>query len=98
MSAFSSCFLLFFCFPLNVSFGLLQYYKNLGKKVGLFTSDQSMLLDPRTRATVAIYSRDQAAFFREFSASLIKLSEIGILAGANGEVRTNCRLPRRLSQ
>lgn len=75
----------------------MQYYKNLGKKVGLFTSDQSMLTDPRTRALVALYARDQTAFFNQFSLSLIKMSEIGILSGANGEVRTNCRLLKKLS-
>jgi peroxidase len=37
------------------------------------------------------YSTDQAAFFHDFAVSMVKLGNIGVLTGKNGEVRLNCR-------
>lgn len=67
-----------------------DYYKQLLAGKGVFSSDQSLVGDYRTRWIVEAFARDQSLFFKEFAASMLKL---GNLRGSdNGEVRLNCRV------
>lgn len=56
----------------------------------MFASDQSLLGDYRTRWVVEAFARDQALFFREFAASMVRLGNVGVVE--SGEVRENCRV------
>lgn len=67
-----------------------DYYKRVVGGKGVFLSDQTMMLDYRTRWIVEAYARDQGLFFREFAASMVKLGNVGV--NVNGEVRLNCRV------
>ncbi|KAK4424180.1 Peroxidase 10 [Sesamum alatum] len=67
------------------------YYKNLMNKNGLLESDQALVLDPKTAAMVEDYSTDPFLFSKDFSASMVKLGNIGVLTGQGGEIRKKCR-------
>ncbi|XP_022133423.1 peroxidase 10 isoform X3 [Momordica charantia] len=68
------------------------YYRNLVNKLGLLQSDQALMQDNTTAPFVVDYSRYPYLFYRDFGASMVKLANIGILTGQNGEIRKNCRV------
>ncbi|CAL9755000.1 unnamed protein product [Musa acuminata subsp. burmannicoides] len=67
-----------------------NYYKNLLRKKGLLHSDQLLFNGGSTDATVVAYSKDQAAFFADFAAAMVKMGDISPLTGSAGEVRKVC--------
>ncbi|KAK9134418.1 hypothetical protein Syun_013748 [Stephania yunnanensis] len=67
-----------------------KYYVNLVNREGLFTSDQDLFTDARTRDIVARYADDETLFFQQFPLSMIDLGQIGVLTRMQGEIRTNC--------
>lgn len=66
------------------------YYKNLKKGLGLLATDQMLLLDSRTRAYVRRMADAKTAFFNHFVVAMIKLSNIGVKTGKDGEIRRDC--------
>ncbi|KAL2547028.1 Peroxidase 44 [Forsythia ovata] len=66
-------------------------YKQLLKKKALIDSDQAMALDPRTSNIMKILADDQEGWFGKFIKSIIKLGEIEVLTGNQGEIRKQCR-------
>lgn len=67
-----------------------MYYKNLKKGLGLLSSDNAMLKDPRTKPIIELYATDQQRFFDAFSHAMEKLSVRKIKTGPKGEVRRKC--------
>ncbi|KAK7343653.1 hypothetical protein VNO77_12563 [Canavalia gladiata] len=67
-----------------------DYYKQLLARKGVFSSDQSLVGDYRTRWIVEAFAKDQSLFFKEFTTSMLKLGNIK--GSENGEVRLNCRI------
>ncbi|KAL7128828.1 hypothetical protein ABFS83_13G020100 [Erythranthe nasuta] len=71
-----------------------SYYRAVANKKGLFTSDSSLLADGETRAYVTRHAatpdRGLKSFFGDFAKSMVKLSEIGVLTGNQGEIRKTC--------
>ncbi|KAG8076001.1 hypothetical protein GUJ93_ZPchr0006g40586 [Zizania palustris] len=68
------------------------YYETLVDGEGLLNSDQEMwssVVGYSTADTVSKYWADPAAFFKQFSDSMVKMGNITNPAG--GEVRKNCR-------
>ncbi|CAI5514251.1 unnamed protein product [Closterium sp. Naga37s-1] len=63
---------------------------NLQRKFGLLSSDQVLAIDSRTRQLVNRYASDRRAFFRQFSHSMIRMGEAGVLTGTQGEIRRTC--------
>lgn len=68
------------------------YYTNLRSGQGLFTSDQTLFIDPTTRRAVLALSANNANFRRKFVQSMIKMSSINVKTGSQGQIRNNCRL------
>ncbi|KAL6332745.1 hypothetical protein AAG906_014655 [Vitis piasezkii] len=66
------------------------YYTNLQKGLGLLSSDQILALDPTTQGYVNSMAENQQVFFRHFVRAMIKLGEIGVKTGSNGEIRRDC--------
>ncbi|KAA8545904.1 hypothetical protein F0562_020645 [Nyssa sinensis] len=66
------------------------YYKNLVQNTGLLESDQALVGDPKTADMVNSYSMDPFLFSKDFAASMIKLGNIGVLTGQDGEIRKKC--------
>ncbi|MCO5600045.1 hypothetical protein L7F22_054153 [Adiantum nelumboides] len=67
-----------------------KYYMGLMKGYGLFTSDSSLVLDARTNATVQSFYSSNIIFFEQFGLSMIKMGQLDVLTGTEGEIRTNC--------
>lgn len=67
------------------------YYTNLKSNTGLLESDQALMGDPQTAAMVNFYSTmNQYYFYNDFSASMVKLGNVGVLTGQNGQIRKKC--------
>ncbi|KAF7821277.1 peroxidase 66 [Senna tora] len=67
-----------------------DYYKRLLAGQGVFSSDQSLVGDYRTKWIAEAFAKDQNLFFREFVASMLKLGNVGV--SEKGEVRLHCRV------
>ncbi|XP_012086400.2 peroxidase 27 [Jatropha curcas] len=68
-----------------------DYYTIVSKRRGLFQSDAALLDDFETRAYVKLQSLTHGLFFaRDFSESMMKLGQIGVLTGKRGEIRKRC--------
>ncbi|CAM0885483.1 unnamed protein product [Alopecurus aequalis] len=70
-----------------------KYYVDLLNRQGLFTSDQDLHTDARTKPTVVKFAVDQAAFFDQFVFSVVKMGQINVLTGNQGQIRTDCSAP-----
>lgn len=69
-----------------------SYYKNLVNDSGLLQSDQVLMLDNTTSGLVIYYSMFPNLFSNDFGVSMVKLANIGVLTGQDGEIRKNCRI------
>ena len=66
------------------------YYQNLQKGQGLFTSDQVLFTDPRSKPTVNAWATNSKTFNKAFITAITKLGRVGIKTGKNGNIRRNC--------
>lgn len=69
-----------------------KYFTNLQDQNGLLQTDQE-LLSTSGADTIPIvnnFSANQTAFFESFVVSMIKMGNIGVLTGTDGEIRLNC--------
>ncbi|KAL8135202.1 hypothetical protein AgCh_010023 [Apium graveolens] len=66
------------------------YYQNLVQGKGLFSSDQILFTDTRSRSTVQQFASNNDAFSKAFVSAITKLDKIGVLTGNNGEIRRDC--------
>ncbi|GLJ14692.1 hypothetical protein SUGI_0238070 [Cryptomeria japonica] len=69
------------------------YFKNLQNSKGVLQSDQALFSTPNasTALYVNYYSNFPNAFFMDFRVSMMKLANLNVLTGYNGEIRKNCR-------
>lgn len=66
------------------------YYKLLFQGKSLFSSDQALLTDAKTKGLVSEFATSKEAFYKAFVKSMIRMSEIT----GGQEVRLNCRVVR----
>ncbi|KAL6194480.1 hypothetical protein ACLB2K_035564 [Fragaria x ananassa] len=69
------------------------YFQNLQQGKGLFTSDQILFTDSRSRSTVNTFASSNAAFNQAFMQAMTKLGRVGVLTGTQGEIRRDCTRP-----
>lgn len=67
-----------------------DYYVDLLFRRGLFTSDQDLFTDRRTREIVKSFALDKELFFDKFVVAMTKMGQLSVLAGKHGEIRANC--------
>ncbi|KAH9613692.1 hypothetical protein KSS87_016268 [Heliosperma pusillum] len=67
-----------------------KYYVDLVKGQGLFTSDQTLFTDSRTKGIVSSFATNQSLFFEKFVNAILKMGQLGVLTGTQGEIRANC--------
>ncbi|KAH9611339.1 hypothetical protein KSS87_016533 [Heliosperma pusillum] len=67
-----------------------KYYVDLMNRQGLFTSDQTLYTDPRTRGIVTSFAVNQSLFFEKFVIAMLKMGQLSVLTGGQGEIRANC--------
>lgn len=69
-----------------------RYYSNLQQLNGLLQSDQELFSTPGadTIPIVNSFISNQNTFFANFRVSMIKMGNIGVLTGDEGEIRSQC--------
>ncbi|XP_021771549.1 peroxidase 12-like [Chenopodium quinoa] len=67
-----------------------KYFVDLMNRQGLFTSDLDLYTDSRTRSIVKNFAVNQTLFFEKFVEGMIKMGQLEVLTGSQGEIRTNC--------
>ncbi|TKY51444.1 Peroxidase 12 [Spatholobus suberectus] len=72
-----------------------MYYVNLANRQGLFTSDQDLFSDARTKGIVNSFASNQRLFFARFADAVVKLSQLDVLTGKQGQVRAKCSVTNR---
>ncbi|MED6196014.1 Peroxidase 51 [Stylosanthes scabra] len=68
------------------------YFKNLQKGMGLFTSDQVLFMDPRSKPAVDAFASNSNTFRANFIAAITKLGRVGIKNAQNGNIRSDCSI------
>jgi peroxidase len=70
-----------------------DYYKNILKRRGLFTSDASLLTNATAKAGVTtLATSSDSVFFSVFAISMEKMNQIEVKTGTEGEIRKHCAL------
>ncbi|EXB28413.1 Cationic peroxidase 1 [Morus notabilis] len=67
------------------------YFKNLLSSKGLLHSDQQLFSGGSTDSLVTKYSNNAETFYQDFSNAMLKMSNLSLLTGTAGQIRTNCR-------
>ncbi|EXB70727.1 Peroxidase 12 [Morus notabilis] len=67
-----------------------KYYVNLMNRQGLFTSDQDLYSYSQTKHIVINFANNQSLFFEKFIIAMIKIGQLSVLTGSQGEIRANC--------
>jgi peroxidase len=70
-----------------------MYYINLLNHQGVFTSDQDLASHPKTKEIVNLFASNQNEFFNIFANAFVKVSQLSVLTGNQGEVRKSCLDP-----
>lgn len=72
----------------------MHYYKSLVMGRGLLYSDQQLMADPMTAWLVTVLASDDGSTFKwEFAKAMLKISNLGVLTGSQGEIRSRCSFP-----
>ena len=66
------------------------YYKNLQQGKGLFSSDEILFTDTRSKSTVNLFASNSGAFQQAFVTAITKLGRVGVKTGNQGEIRRDC--------
>ncbi|CAH9069214.1 unnamed protein product [Cuscuta europaea] len=67
-----------------------QYFKNLQNGRGLFTSDQVLYEDARSKSAVDSWAKNPKAFQDAFKLAITKLGRVGVKTGKGGNIRFDC--------
>ncbi|KAJ9146064.1 hypothetical protein P3X46_028379 [Hevea brasiliensis] len=68
------------------------YFVDLMNRQGVFTSDQDLFEDPRTRGIVVSFASRQRLFFKNFAVAMTKMGIVDVLTDAQGEIRARCNV------
>lgn len=71
-----------------------HYFQNIKQGQGLLISDNVLIsedIEGEIRGLIWEFASDENKFFRLFAESLIKMGNIHVLTGQQGEIRKNCR-------
>lgn len=68
-----------------------SYFKTLVNKQAILHSDQELYNGGTTDMLVRTYASNPNAFLSDFTASIIKMGDIKVLTGSQGQIRKNCR-------
>ncbi|WVZ96645.1 hypothetical protein U9M48_042257 [Paspalum notatum var. saurae] len=74
-----------------------RYYVGVANNLGLFKSDAALLTNATMKALVDDFVRSEGRWKAKFARSMVKMGEIQVLTGTQGEIRRNCRIINPLS-
>ncbi|KAL0677551.1 hypothetical protein Bca4012_005532 [Brassica carinata] len=67
-----------------------SYFNNLSRGRGVLQSDQVLWTDPATRPIVQQLMSPRSTFNADFARAMVRMSNIGVLTAASGEIRRVC--------
>ncbi|CAA0406350.1 unnamed protein product [Arabidopsis thaliana] len=67
-----------------------SYFINLSRNRGILQSDHVLWTSPATRSIVQEFMAPRGNFNVQFARSMVKMSNIGVKTGTNGEIRRVC--------
>ncbi|KAM7262505.1 hypothetical protein ACFE04_000188 [Oxalis oulophora] len=70
----------------------VSYYKNILNYKALLHTDQILLNNSFTTELVKLYRYNPDVFAMDFASSMIRMGNLDVLTGDQGQVRSNCRL------
>lgn len=70
-----------------------HYFANLMKGRGILYADQQLMADENSSSFVRVYASDSISFRKDFARAMVKMSNLGVLSGSQGQVRINCSFP-----
>ncbi|CAA7400115.1 unnamed protein product [Spirodela intermedia] len=68
----------------------VQYYRNLQRGRGLFTSDQTLWTSSLTADKVASFAEKPNGWAKKYAAAMVRMGAIDVLTGNEGEIRVKC--------
>lgn len=68
-----------------------DYFTGLQSGAGVLFSDQTLFNSPRTRGWVNAYAMNTARFFLDFQPAMMRMGQLDVKEGDDGEVRQDCR-------
>ncbi|WVZ71330.1 hypothetical protein U9M48_019924 [Paspalum notatum var. saurae] len=69
-----------------------KYYLGLTNNLGLFTSDQALLTTATLKKSVDDFVKNESKWKSKFAKTMVKMGNIQVLTGTQGEIRLNCRV------
>ena len=72
-----------------------DYYVDVLRNRGLFTSDQSLITDTATENQVRQNARNFFLWQTKFTTAMVKMRQLNVVTGNAGEIRANCRAINR---
>ncbi|XP_027357461.1 peroxidase 12-like [Abrus precatorius] len=74
-----------------------MYYINLLNNQGVFTSDQDLASNSKTKEIVNTFASDQKKFFDKFADAFVKVSQLNVITDrqGKGEIRDKCFVPNK---
>lgn len=67
-----------------------SFFNNLSRGRGILQSDHLLWTNPTTRTIVQEFMASRDSFNAQFARSMVKMSNIGVKTGVNGEIRRVC--------
>lgn len=74
-----------------------SYYTDVVRHRGLFTLDQALTASQATARQLMTYALNGLLWKQDFAEAMVKMSQIEVLTGTDGEIRTNCRVINNLN-
>jgi peroxidase len=68
------------------------YFRELQARRGLMTSDQTLFESPETKGIVNMFAGNQGNFFYAFQQGMLKMGQLDLMEGVQGEIRKTCRV------
>jgi peroxidase len=69
-----------------------NYYKLLPLNLGLFFSDNQLRVNATLNASVNNFAANETLWKQRFAAAMVKMGNIQVLTGTQGEIRLNCSI------
>ncbi|KAL2649846.1 hypothetical protein R1flu_017974 [Riccia fluitans] len=67
------------------------YYKNVLAHKGIFITDSTLITNSLGKKLVTSFAKAKSTFFKEFADGMVKMGNLGVLTGSQGEIRKQCQ-------